>query len=90
LIHDVIADYRLDVLVLTETWIPSDAPNAIMLDVAPPGYGVLHRHRGSAADQRGGGIALIHRDTIKALLPLEVGSLKSSWGVDLRSAGLEI
>ena len=25
LIHDVIADYRLDVLVLTETWIPSDA-----------------------------------------------------------------
>jgi len=48
LIHDVIADHRLDVLALTETWIPSDAPNAVKLDVAATGlYSVVHRHRGS-------------------------------------------
>ena len=65
-IHDVIADHHLDVLVMTETWIPSDAPNAVKLDVAPSGYNVIHRHCGSSADRRGGGVALVHRDTIKA------------------------
>ena len=58
-------DYRLDALALTETWIPSDAPDAVKLDVCPPGYQVLHRHRGTS-DQRGGGVALVYRDTIKA------------------------
>jgi len=66
-IHDAIVDYRLDVLVMTETWIPSDAPNAVKLDVAPSGYSVVHRHRGSSADRRGGSVAWVHRDnTIKA------------------------
>ena len=32
-IHDVIADLRLDVLALTETWITSDAPDAVKLDI---------------------------------------------------------
>ena len=44
-IDNVIADHRLDVLALTETWIPSDAPNAVKLDIAPPGYCILRRHR---------------------------------------------
>jgi len=72
LIHDVIADNHLDVFVMTETWIPSDAPNAIKLDVAPTGYSVVHRHRGSSADRRNGGVALVHRDTIKASV-IDVG-----------------
>jgi len=77
LIQDVIEDHRpacdrrqrrlpLDVLALTETWIPSDAPDAVKLDVAPPGYCVIHRHRGSSTDRRGGGLAVIHRDSIKS------------------------
>jgi len=37
LIHDVVADHRLDVLALTETWIPSDAPDDVKLDVAATG-----------------------------------------------------
>ena len=45
LIHDVIADNKLDILLLTETWSPSDAPDAAKLDVAPSGYTVVHRHR---------------------------------------------
>ena len=71
-IHDVIDDHRLDVLAMTETWIPSDAPDAVKLDVAPPGYNVVHRHRGSSADKRGGGVALIHRETAKATV-VDVG-----------------
>jgi len=31
----------------------------------PPGYQVLYRHRG-ISDQRGGGVALVYRDTVKA------------------------
>jgi len=65
LIHDVIADHRLDVLALTETWIPSDAPNAIKLDIAPPGYSVLHRHRGPSTGRCGGGVAIVYSDSVK-------------------------
>ena len=65
LIHDVINDHWLDALALTETWIPSSAPDAVKLDLCPPGYQVLHCHR-DTSDQRGGGAALVYRDTIKA------------------------
>jgi Reverse transcriptase (RNA-dependent DNA polymerase)/Endonuclease-reverse transcriptase len=76
LIHDVIADQRLDVLALTETWIPSDAPDAVKLDVAPPDYSVVHRHRGPSTGQRGGGVAFIHRDSIKCKV-IDVGDYTS-------------
>jgi len=74
-IHDVIADLRLDVLALTETWITSDAPDAVKLDVhvAPPGYSVVHRARGTSTDKGGGGIALIHRGSIRARV-VELGT----------------
>jgi len=45
-IHDVIADNKLAVLALTETWVTSDAPDAIKLDIAPPGFQMLHQPRG--------------------------------------------
>ena len=66
LIHDVIDENHHDALAMTETWITSDAPNAVKLDVAPTGFSVIHRHRGSSADRRGAGVALIHRDSIRA------------------------
>ena len=64
-IHDVLADHRLDVAAITETWITSDAPDAVKLDIAPAGYHVIHAHRGSSADRGGGGVAVIHRDSVK-------------------------
>jgi len=65
LLHDLIQEYNLDVLSLTETWITSDAPDAVKLDVAPPGYSVIHQHRGAYHDKRGGGIAFVHRNNIQ-------------------------
>ena len=63
LLHDVISDNHLDVLCVTETWIPADAPNAVKLDIAPPHYQVIHRHR---IGKPGGGVAVIHRETVRA------------------------
>ena len=60
LIHDVIFEHSIDMLCLTETRIADDAPEVIKLDVAPPGYSVIHKHRGSYKDKKGGGLALIH------------------------------
>ena len=68
LIHDVIRDHKLDLVFLTETWISSDAPDAIKMDVALKGYRVMHAHRGSSDDRRGGGIAVIYRDSMKLSL----------------------
>ena len=65
-IHDIIRDNSLDVIVLTETWVREDAPNAVKMDVAPPGYTVCHlARRQSAGKTRGGGIAVICRNTLK-------------------------
>ena len=72
-IHDVIEDLRLDALVLTETWITSDAPDAIKLDVAPPGYQVTHQAVCSSSDKRGEGIAFICREDAKVRL-FDIGS----------------
>jgi hypothetical protein len=72
LIHDVIRDVEFDFVALTETWITSDAPDAIKLDVAPSGYHVHHQARGSSSEKRGGGVAIVHRETMKVTC-LETG-----------------
>jgi len=62
--------------VLTETWVTSEAPDAIKLDVAAPGYqaghSLIHQPRGASTDKRGGGVAIVHRDGI-IVRPLDVG-----------------
>ena len=58
------SDHRLDVVAVTETWMLSDDPDAVKQDIAPAGYHVLHACRGSSANShRGGGVAIIHRDS---------------------------
>ena len=65
LIHDVIEEHHLDLVFVGETWIPSDAPDAIKVDIAPTGYRVMHAHRGTSGEKRGGGIAVIYRESIQ-------------------------
>jgi len=86
LIHDVIADNKLDILLLTETWIPSDAPDAAKLDVAPSGYTVVHRHRAASTERRGGGLAVIHCDSFRATL-VDVGDYSEFESLALRVVG---
>jgi hypothetical protein len=69
LIHEVIADHRIDLVGVTETWIPSDA---MKLDIAPFNYRVLHAHRGLSKDKRGGGVAIIHSENI-SVIPIDFG-----------------
>jgi len=86
LIHDVIADNKLDILLLTETWIPSDAPDAAKLDFALSGYTVVHRHRAASTVRRGGGLAVIHRDSFRAT-PVDVGDYSEFESLALRVVG---
>jgi len=84
LIHDVIADNKLDILLLTETWIPSLSGRRI--DVAPSGYNVIHRHRAASTERRGGGLAVIHRDSFRAT-PVDVGDYSEFESLALRVVG---
>jgi hypothetical protein len=65
-IHELVADLCLDILALTETWIASDVPDVVKLDVAPPGYKLIYQHRGTSVDKRGGGIAVLNRECLSA------------------------
>ena len=60
LIHDVINDYSLDVLALSETWITSDVSPAIKNDAAPAGFNVLHLHREIIPDGKARGEGTRH------------------------------
>ena len=65
LIHDLISDRQLDALFLSETWFNVDTPSAILDDVAPPHYAVLHVPRPRVPDgpSRGGGLAVVYRQS---------------------------
>ena len=60
LLVDLINESKLDILCVTETKISEKAPNAIKYDMCPPGYGVLHVHRGHGGPTRGGGLAIVY------------------------------
>ncbi|ESO04469.1 hypothetical protein HELRODRAFT_172856 [Helobdella robusta] len=79
LLNEVIQANNLDVFIITETWVPSDAPNAIKYGLAPEGYSILLRHHGSSQDKRGGGPAVVHSNLLKATLIVD----------DMKYLGLE-
>ena len=41
-IQDLIRDHQLQVLAVSETWIREDAPDAVKVDMAPAGFGIMH------------------------------------------------
>ena len=85
LIQDLITSHHLDTLAVCETWIVDDDPDAITLDVVPPGYAVAHLPRPSATTRtRGGGLCFIHRDSIIIKShPLQGSSVYSSFECQL-------
>ena len=68
LIHDLINDFKLDMLAVTETWVYEHSPDVHKHEAAPEGFNIVHAHRTpkiGTATAHGGGVALIHRDTIR-------------------------
>jgi len=64
-IHDLISDFNLDILALSETKLQHDLPDTIKNDIAPEGYDVLHVHRQpTASHPGGGGLAVVFRDSL--------------------------
>ena len=65
LMIDLISTHQIDVLAVCETFIANNDPPAIKLDCLPPGYRVVHLPRPTATRYaRGGGLCVIHRDTL--------------------------
>src|SRR5207245_4353743 len=82
LIHDVIADNRLDLLAVTETWVYKDLPDVLKKEAAPHGYSISHAHHltttGGGQKQHGGGVALIHREDIQIkIIPTTLASTRT-------------
>ena len=88
LLHSLIADNDLSILALTETWIKTDDPPAIKNDPAPPGYRITHVHRENADKTRGGGLAVIHQDSIN-VSPRSHNIVHSSFEFQLVNIGLK-
>ena len=64
-IHTIISDESLNILALCETWTASDDPPAILQDIAPQGFHVLHTPRPhSRVGHRGGGLAVIINNSL--------------------------
>ena len=62
-IYELIVDNSLDFLALTETWCSEKSSVSLGL-ITPPGYSIQLTNRVS----RGGGVALIHRDSYRSSL----------------------
>lgn len=84
-IHDILSNFQLDILALSETRFLSSTHNAIKTDIAPAGYLVHHTPRHpNAIHPSGGGLALLHRDDIVVKPhPLAVSIAPSSFELQL-------
>lgn len=60
-INDFILSNNVDIICLTENWLRPDSDQSVLSELTPYGYSVFQKPR---HDQRGGGIAIVHRDKI--------------------------
>ena len=63
IILDTILSLKLDIIALTETWIPENVDIVTKYDIVPHGFHVLHSHR--PIGKRGGGISVISSNSIR-------------------------
>lgn len=61
---DLVCDSKADLLAVSETWL-TDNDTAILSEIIPKGYKLFHCPR---SDRRGGGTALIFKESIKSTL----------------------
>ena len=87
LLHSLITDHDLSILAFTETWVKTDDPPVIKNGPAPPGYRITHVHQDNPDQTKGGGLAVIHRDTIN-VQPRKHKLTHSSFELQLVNFGL--
>ena len=67
-IHDTINDYRLDFLVMSETWFTSNTPATVMSNISHAGNAALHMPRSPSADREGpscgGGLSIVYHESV--------------------------
>ena len=63
IIQQHIVCHNLDVVAITESWLREDSGDDILRELCPAGYSSLHKPR---IGKRGGGVAIIFRDTVRA------------------------
>jgi hypothetical protein len=65
-LNDLCLEKNIDILLITETWLNGDkSDDPIINELLPCGYKVIQQPR---IGQRGGGIAIIYKSTIKTQL----------------------
>ena len=63
-ILDHIHEHDLDIVAITETWLTNkDSDLPVTRALTPPGYNLIHHPR---CGRRGGGIAILHKEAVKA------------------------
>ena len=71
-VKDYIIDHDVDIFFITETWVPDNLRDAMILSAAtPPGFAYLSFSR---LNRRGGGIAVFHKKCLKINLLKELHS----------------
>ena len=73
-LHDIIDDFQLDVIALTETWIDDDAPSRTTSRLRVSVFYTYIAQQSSAVQLAAGGLAVVHRNT----LPVRVHPLSTS------------
>jgi hypothetical protein len=74
-IIDHIIEHTLDILLVTETWIPAGGADPPQLSHLPAGYSIFHIPR---SHRRGGGVAIIYREClhVKSLSKIQATSFE--------------
>ena len=78
-IADYIIDKDIDILVLTETWLRETGDEPIIAECIPPGYAFKQLPR---VGKIGGGLALIHKSSLKLTSWKPIRSVKSFEAVE--------
>jgi len=83
-IHNILSEFDLDILALCETCIKHDDPPAVMRDIVPDGYSVIHVHRSPLSNwPAGGGLAVVFHDSL-AVKPHSLSPLLSPTTFELQ------
>ena len=65
-IHAIISESVLNILLVCETWIQPNAPNAVGMEMAPPSYKVVNVLHNDSRLVMMGGLAVIYKDHLKS------------------------